>query len=745
MILYRYGDTMKSYIKGKYKRSIYKSDNGYVIGLFKISETNNEDLKEYINKTITFTGYFTELNLDDFYLFYGEIVNNPKYGMQYQVSEFERLKPSDKEGLVAFFSSDLFDGIGPKMALKIVEYLGNDAIDKILEDANCLNMVPKLSTKKAINIYNTLLKYEESNNIIVYLSDLGFNMQDALLIYNFYKSNTITMIEHNIYGIIDDISGISFLKVDEIGRRQGIDLLDAKRIKACIMYIFNNLIFKTGDTYLYYDELKRELFKYLKEELEDEKFKLYIDELRYENKIILTDDKYYLFDIFKAEEKIINKINYLLNKDKKIYKKFDKELKKLEEENNIQYDSNQREAIRKALENNILIITGGPGTGKTTIIKAITTMYQRLNNLKVDELTQRIALLAPTGRASKRISESTLLKATTIHRFLKWNKDNNQFQVNSYNPDYSNFIIIDEASMIDINLFSSLLEGLTNNIQLIIVGDYNQLPSVGPGQVLKDLIESKRIETISLELLYRQDENSYINILADEIKNNELRENFLDSKSDYMFLKCSNESIKYNITNLCNQIISKGYDYKRIQLMAPMYAGINGIDALNKELQNVFNPKDEFKREVVYGDIIFRENDKILQLINMPDENVFNGDIGFIKYIIPSSTSKSKKNEIYVDYDGMLVKYLPKDFNKIKHGYIISIHKSQGSEFEMVLMPISSSYKRMLYRKLIYTGITRAKNKLILLGDSNAFIYAIKNNEEYIRKTDLCNKLKNNV
>ena len=195
------------------------------------------------------------------------------------------------------------------------------------------------------------MKYEESNNIIVYLSDLGFNMQDALLIYNFYKSNTITMIEHNIYGIIDDISGISFLKVDEIGRRQGINLLDAKRIKACIMYIFNNLIFKTGDTYLYYDELKRELFKYLKEELEDEKFKLYIDELRYENKIILNDDKYYLFDIFKAEEKIINKINYLLNKDKKIYKKFDKELKKLEEENNIQYDSNQREAIRKALEN----------------------------------------------------------------------------------------------------------------------------------------------------------------------------------------------------------------------------------------------------------------------------------------------------------------------------------------------------------------------------------------------------------
>ena len=343
------------------------------------------------------------------------------------------------------------------------------------------------------------------------------------------------------------------------------------------------------------------------------------------------------------------------------------------------------------------------------------------------------------------MSESTHFKASTIHRFLKWNKENNSFAINEFNKDYSNLVIIDEVSMIDTKLLDSLFKGLTNNIKLVLVGDYNQLPSVGMGQILKDLIESMKIKTINLNILYRQSNESYIPTLAKEIKEDNISNDFLEKKDDYMFLNCSKDRILNTLKDLSKMLIEKGYDYKKVQLMAPMYAGINGIDNINKELQNIFNPKDEFKREIKVGDVIFRENDKILQLTNMPDENIYNGDIGVIKYIKEANISKSKKNEIYVEFDGNIVKYLPQDFNKIKHGYIISIHKSQGSEFDTVILLLSTSYSRMLYKKLIYTAITRAKRKLIILGEINAFKIGINNNNEIKRKTSLKEKLINNV
>ena len=468
---------------------------------------------------------------------------------------------------------------------------------------------------------------------------------------------------------------------------------------------------------------------------------LYLDELRYLNKVKLDEDKYFLKEIYDAEIYIKDKIKYLLSKEQNNYKKLDKYLVELEEENKIEYNVEQVNAIKKSLENNITIITGGPGTGKTTIIKGIVDLYSKLNKYNFEETTKHLALLSPTGRASKKMSESTSYPSSTIHRFLKWSKDDNKFMVNENNPDFSELIIIDEVSMIDIELFSSLLKGLTQNIKIILVGDYNQLPSVGPGNLLKDLIDSEVIDTISLEMIYRQSEDSYIPILAHDIKNNEVTEEFLETKDDYTFLKCSKESIIKNLKNLSLKLVAKGYDYKNVQILAPMYAGINGIDNLNKELQDIYNPKDVTKKEIKIGDIIYRENDKILQLVNNPDENVFNGDIGTIIKILNENESESKKTEIYVQYDYTCVKYLPKDLVKIKHGFAISIHKSQGSEFDLVIMPICMSYHRMLYKKLIYTGITRAKKKLILIGETNAFLMSINNQNEIIRRTNLKNIL----
>ncbi len=732
---------MQSYIKGNFRKSIYSSDKGYVIGLFKVRETNSKDLERRINKTITFTGYFHELTEDDTYIFYGEEVDHPRYGFQFQVSAYERVKPTDKEGMIQFLSSDLFPGIGENIAKQIVETLGENALDEILENPSCLNLVPKLTQKKAKSISNNLAKYEESHQTIVKLNDLGFSTKDALLIYNEYKSYTMDVIDKNVYKLTDDISEISFHKVDLVAKKQGIMSEDKRRIKAFIIYTMNNLIYQNGDVYLTKDTIIKAVNSTLRILIDSETFQKYFEELTDEGKIVIEKDAYYLTDIYKAETNVADKIYTLVNKPTKQIPNLEKQIQAMEKQYNIIYNDKQKEAIIKALKNNILIITGGPGTGKTTIIKAITELYSRLNKLDYDDLINELALLAPTGRASKRMSESTLLPASTIHRFLKWNKDTNEFMVNETNKVKCKLVIIDEVSMIDISLFDSLFKGLTSNIQLILVGDYNQLPSVGPGQVLKDLIESEVIDTIYLDHLYRQDENSYITTLAQEIKEGELSESFLETKNDYTFLKCTSPSIKKNLMHLCKQIIDKGYDYKRVQILAPMYKGENGIDLLNKKLQEVFNPKDINKREITSGAVIFRENDKILQLVNMPEDNVYNGDIGVIKYIKYGNTSNSGKNEIHVDFDGNIVKYTPKDFNKIKHGFIISIHKAQGSEFEVVVMPICTSYRRMLYRKLIYTGITRAKKKLILIGEVKAFTDSIYNNNEYIRNSHLLEKL----
>ncbi len=734
---------MKIYIKGNFKKTIFKSDKGYVIGLFRVKETNSTELEDFINKTITFTGYFHELNEEDMYIFYGESLEHPKYGFQFMVSEYERVKPEDKDGLIEFLSSDLFPGVGDKMAATIVDTLGLDVLDKIMEDAAVLNLVPKLTSKKATSIHNSLIKYNESSATIIYLTELGFSMKDAMSIYNVYKNMTKDIIEKNIYAIIDNVDELSFLKVDDIAMKQGINPDDSNRVKATIMYVVKNLVFSNGDTYLEYGDIIKNVELYLRTELNTEYFDDNLFELEKDNKLIKYDEHYYLIDVWKAEEYVANKIIKLASRDNKVYPKLDNYISHLEETTGIIYNDKQKEAIMKALQSNILIITGGPGTGKTTIIKAIVELYSELNKLSNDQLTEKLALLAPTGRASKRMSESTNLPASTIHRFLKWNKETNKFAVDEFTPDKSNFIIIDEVSMIDINLLDSLFKGLTDNIQVVLVGDYNQLPSVGPGQVLKDLIESDVIDTVHLDLLYRQDENSYINTLAIEIKDNELSENFLETRSDYTFLECNGSAIKDNLKKLCKQVLDKGYDYKRVQLMAPMYHGENGIDNLNVELQKIFNAPSDDKREIIYGDVTYRENDKILQLVNMPDLNVFNGDIGVIKSIIYANTSKSGKNEIDIDFDGNVVKYVPKDFNKFKHGYIISIHKAQGSEFEMVILPICNSFKRMLYRKLLYTAITRAKKKLIILGEPSAFVYSVNNGNEYIRKTSLLDKISN--
>lgn len=721
-------------IKGVFKKTIYNTSTGYIVGLFKIKEC---DIKTYINKAVTFTGYFHELVIDEVYIFNGDFIEHPKYGEQFNVTKYEKVKPTDKDGVIEFLSSDLFNGIGNSIATSIVNKLGVDALNIILKDENALEDIPKLTKKKALTIRETLKKYEESNETYVYLTEIGFSIKEAMTIYNRYKKRTKDIISNNIYQAIYDIDELTFPKVDHIAMKMGLDSNNNNRIEACIIYVMNLLLFQSGDTYLEYEEIYKNLCSYLKEFISDDDFADYLYNLENAKKIVKYDDKYYITEIFKNECFVADTVVSKASKDKEKYNDIDEYISELENIYNMSYNSDQKEAIKSAIENNILIITGGPGTGKTTIIKAIVDIYKEIKGYSSSEMLNKVALISPTGRASKRMSEATLYPASTIHRYLKWDKESNLFGVDEYNPNKEELIIVDEVSMIDINLFAALLKGINPNAKLILVGDHNQLPSVGIGNVLKDLIDSEVIDTIELEYLYRTKDNSYINILAKEIKDNELSESFMEEKDDFRFLESSEDKISHNLKLICKKLLDKGYDYKRVQIMAPMYHGENGIDNLNKELQTIFNPSDIDKKEYRYNDVIYRENDKVLQLVNEPDLNVFNGDIGIIKNI------NVLKEEITIDYDGNIVIYKPKDLNKIKHGYIISIHKSQGSEFEFVIIPVCDSYKRMLYRKLIYTGITRAKTKLVLLGSVKSFTYAVLNGVERKRLTTLLDRINN--
>ena len=723
---------MEKYIKGIFRRFIFKSDDNYVVGLFKVTDTNDEALEEYVSSVITITGYFHELTMDEKYILYGELVNNNKYGNQYKVTEYDRLKPEGKDAIIDFLSSDLFPGVGEKTAKEIVDTLGEDALDIISNDYSSLFLVPSIKESKAKKIYDTLHKYNESYETIVYLTSIGFTMKDAMTIYNKYKDITKEVINDNVYSIIDDIDEITFLKVENVRKNLNIEDLDSRRIVASIIYSMNSLCFKNGDTYLLIDEIYKETINIINYEFSLEDFENILYEISKTGKIIIENNCYFLREYYNYENNIADTIYYLTNKTPAKYKNIDKEILNIENYFGVSYNDKQILAIKDALLKNFSIITGGPGTGKTTIIKAIIELYKKLNKLSYDELIEEVCLLAPTGRAAKRMSESCLMPAYTIHRFLKWNKEANKFLINENNKSNVKFVIIDEVSMIDVPLLDSLFKGLNKNVHIVMIGDYNQLESVGPGKILKDLIDSDMINVTFLTDLYRQDENSYIALLAKEIKDNDIDEDFALKKDDYSFIACDKYNLKAYVKNVCEKAIEKGYSSKDIQLLAPMYKGENGIDNLNKILQSVFNPLYD-QNEIHIKDIVYRENDKILQLENDPDNNVFNGDIGYI--------SKIEKNNIFVSFDGNVVKYEPKDYIKIKHGYAISIHKAQGSEFKIVVVPILFSYRIMLYKKLIYTAITRAKSNLTLIGEKDAFLYSVKNEISYERKTKLKDRL----
>ena len=718
-----------SSFQGVITKTIFKSDNNYMVLLFKVLKNDLDD--SYNNKTITITGYFYDTLENTNLEVIGELTKHLKYGMQLNVSSYKVIVAEDKNSIIKFFTSDLFKGIGEAKALKIYEALGDDAISKIKSDSGVLDSIESLSKKNKETIKNKIEEMDNSSEIILKITDLGFSIKESTLIYKYYKEETLSILENNLYDIYYDLEKISFQKVDLIARKNNYLKDDIRRIEAGIIETMNVLSFETGNTI----QTKSEIFNLLKVIINylipEDLFLDCLNSLIKKLKIMdLGLDNYELLIYYEADNNIVKRLTYLKNKPDTLAKetKLDKMINNLENVYNIKYDDKQKEAIKLAFLKNFLIISGGPGTGKTTIIKSIVSMYEDFYS-KDD-----IVLLAPTGRASKRIMEATNYPASTIHRFLKWNKDTNKFQVNEYNKSDCKIVIVDEVSMLDTILFSSLLKGLKFDTILIMVGDANQLPSVSPGNILKDLIESEVFSVVELNTLYRQKKGSNIIELAHDVNLGEVNYNLFNKSDDLFFYKASSIDIKENLTIIINKL--KTSDYLSYQIMAPMYKTLNGINNLNKCMQELLNPKESNKNEMIINDCLYREGDKVLQLMNMPDDNIYNGDIGIIIEI------NNILKEITIDFDSNIVTFNSSNFQNFTLGYVISIHKSQGSEFNTVVIPILNEYGRMLYKKLIYTGITRAKNKLILLGEVNALNQSVINEKENNRKTNLVNKIK---
>ena len=715
-----------SYIKGTISKIIYRNNsNGYTVGLIKIKESDEE-----VGKIETFTGVLPEFNEKTIYQLNGTFTTHNKYGYQFQVDSFEIVLPEKKDELVDFLSSDLFP-IGEKTAKKIVGAFGEDTIDVILNNKEKLLEIPRLGIERINKINNILKEYQSTSNIVLELNRMGFNTKDSLMLLNKYKDKVIRIIDNNIYDLIDNIN-LNFKEIDTIAINNKYDLYDERRIEALIIYLLNEITFEQGDTYSFFQEIYNSIIKYLPD-LKSEDLEYYLLKLSKQKRVVIKKEKYYLKELYDAEEYIADRIYRLNNMERRKLPKLKEKIKELEQKIGITYDESQKNAIITSLNNNFTITTGGPGTGKTTIIKGIIRMLVDTCHIS----PQNIALLAPTGRASRKLMEVCNIPAYTIHKYLGWDKDNNTFSHNEINVCKEEYIIVDEASMIDTMLMFSLLKGTRLDSKFIFIGDYYQLPSVSQGQVLKDMIDSEVLDVIKLNNLYRQKDGNYIINLAHEIKNKELSDNFLTKKEDYNFIEVDNDYVLTSIKDIILKALEKGYREKDIQVLAPMYKSQNGIDNLNKMLQEIFNPKSNDKNELTVGNKTYREGDKVLELVNDSDNSISNGDLGYIINITNKEKNDNKKNEIIVDFDGNIVSFSPDKFINITHGYAISVHKSQGGEFNMVIIPFVNSFKRMLYNKLIYTAVTRAKSKLILIGSREAFIYGVNNDYVNNRKTTL--------
>lgn len=727
---------MEYFFSGTVDRIIFENSSNFFKILNLMIEDTDSDFDDF---EIIITGTMADIMEGEDYTFWGQLSQHPKYGQQLQLSRYQRAKPSSS-GLIKYFSSDHFKGIGKKTAERIVSLYGDNTIDKILDDPSKLEDINGFSKANREAFVAKLRINYGTEQIIAALVELGLSNRMAFQIYDQYKEEAVERVRTNPYQLVEDIQGIGFKMSDKLAQEIGIADSAPERFRAALLHSLLEQSISQGDTYIE----ARDLLAYAIDLLEDSRqIECNPAQVAQELSHLISDEKVYnagtkIFDasLFTAEEGIKNQLQRLLDTpfEKQISQdKIEKEVQAIEKEFAISYDQVQKDAIYQALTSKVFILTGGPGTGKTTVIRGILETYARINDIDLNKKDLPIVLAAPTGRAARRMNELTGLPSATIHRHLGLNGDNDYQAMEDYLD--CDLLVVDEFSMVDTWLANQLLGAISSNTQIIIVGDSDQLPSVGPGQVLADLLKITSLPQIALRKIFRQSADSTIVDLANQMRQGILPVDFRDKKADRSYFDAMPQHVPTMVTKIVASAVKSGIPADEIQILAPMYKGQAGINNLNQLMQELLNPLDN-GTEFVFNEIHFRKGDKVLHLVNDAQLNVFNGDIGYITDLIPAKYTESKQDEIMMDFDGSEVTYPRNEWLKITLAYAMSIHKSQGSEFQVVILPITRQSGRMLQRNLIYTAVTRSKSKLILLGEHSAFDYAIKNEGDK-RKTFL--------
>lgn len=729
---------METVVGSVVRVTYYDEEKGFGIVKIKL-DYKDPQMAKY--KTTLFSNVLTILSsfdrkpmIEEEFEFTGEFETS-SYGPQLKAKTFSRRNEQSKEGIVTYLSSDYFPGIGQATATKVFEALGKTCLKDIVHNRELLDQVA-LSQKQKDTIYQGLVANYQNEQELVNLLNLGISMRIAIRITRILHENASELVRSNPYQLIDLVDGIGFARADAIALQIGISKDSPIRLKALLLFILKNVVFSTGNTYIKQEQWYEEAIRFTNQETEilsKDTFEDLKRTLLKERKIIIDQEKdVYLSKIYYDECKLASRLQAFLGNNLQEYdaSQVEKVLMNTMEKNQIEYSPKQIDAIRCALLEPISIITGGPGTGKSTIIKGIIEAYSALFPHS-DAIKEAIKLVAPTGRAAKRLREVTNHQATTIHKLLEYD-GGDIFFVTPDNPIDAKMIIIDEFSMVDVSLASLLFNCLLPTTKVVIVGDSDQLPSVGPGNVLYDCIASKEITTTRLDKIHRQALNSSIIDLAHDINHGEVPYDIADLKEDRTFIRSDDANLIRLIEITIRQALEKGYNLIRdIQVLVPLYRGEVGIDAINFHLQDQFNPSNV---QVNHYGRRFRVNDKVIQLVNRQDKQVMNGDIGSV---LSFEFEEEKFVRLTVLFDFGPVAYEAEEIEDLQLAYAISIHKAQGSEFPVVIMPFSFKYYVMLKRKLIYTGITRAKKYLILIGSFDALRKGVIQLEEN-RQTKLC-------
>lgn len=724
-------------IKGSIENIVYRNEeNGWTVA--KISDGD---------RFYTIVGKMLQCNVGQFVVLQGQFVTNSRFGQQFAFDSYEIIMPTSPPAIEKYLSSGLIKGVGPVTAKAIVQKFGVDTLTILEYSPEKLECVKGISHNKAIKIGESFSEHKKIQNTVIFLQNYNVTINMAMKIYQTYHEKTIELIKQNPYRLVEDVDGIGFLTADGIAEKMGIDQKSEFRVRAGLLHCISEACEKTGDTLCLYEELLANTLLLLKLDGEStELFEKVLDRLVIEKKLMHFWNKnrncVMLTSLYFTECAIAKKLCLMQALSQKNNFNLEQELQEYEQLNKIKLHETQKNAITMAVNNGVCIITGGPGTGKTTIVKAILTI------LKQQKKT--ILLCAPTGRASKRLNESTDFPASTIHRALEPAfKQMGGFAYNENNPLGYDVVIVDEVSMVDVNLMNALLKALPKTCSLILVGDKDQLPSVGAGNVLDDIIKSQIFPVVKLEKIFRQEEGLIITN-AHLINNGEMP--IFDNKSGDFFYEN-----QVDPQEICQSIVSLAttrvpnylhIDTSKVQVLAPLKAGVNGTTNLNTVLQQQLNPPSPKKAEVIVGTTTFRTGDKVMNTVNNYDiewsksnpdvkygyehgSGVFNGDIGYIYSI-------SDNGEMVVWFeDGRECTFQKTDLASLQLAYAITVHKSQGSEFDVVIIPLVSAPPLILTRNLIYTAVTRAKNMVVLVGEKKVLARMIRNNRTIQRKTML--------